>query len=306
MNLAAVSRGPGPRGGWFPWPSPQSQPCSPPPLLLPLPFTSLTRALVSPVPPQVVTPPQEFVQASRGQTVTFTCVAIGVPTPIINWRLNWGHIPSHPRYGSEPGQGPGRWGTLGQWRWPDPTTVSGPSRVTVTSEGGRGTLTIRDVKEADQGAYTCEAMNARGMVFGIPDGVLELIPKRGTAGGQTGPRHGGGAGGCLLVTGCNPLPCHPPGPCTDGHFYLEPTASCLPCFCFGVTSVCQSSRRFRDQIQLRFDRPDDFKGASVGGQEGGAVGVQGQAPGLERRKRGESSIRWQLGPGSRTGMGGGL
>ncbi|XP_036888875.1 basement membrane-specific heparan sulfate proteoglycan core protein isoform X11 [Sturnira hondurensis] len=152
------------------------------------------------MPPQVVTPPQELIQASRGQTVTLTCVASGVPTPIINWRLNWGHIPSHPR-------------------------------VTVTSEGGRGTLTIRDVKEADQGAYTCEAMNARGMVFGIPDGVLELIPQR--------------------------------GPCPDGHFYLEHSASCLPCFCFGVTSVCQSSRRFRDQIRLRFDQPGDFKGVNV-------------------------------------------
>ncbi|KAM5269991.1 basement membrane-specific heparan sulfate proteoglycan core protein isoform 5-T5 [Hipposideros larvatus] len=152
------------------------------------------------MPPQVVTPPQELIQASRGQTVTFTCVAIGVPTPIINWRLNWGHIPSHPR-------------------------------VTVTSEGGRSTLTIRDVKEADQGAYTCEAMNARGMVFGIPDGVLELIPQR--------------------------------GPCPDGHFFLEHSASCLPCFCFGVTNVCQSSRRFRDQIRLRFDQPDDFKGVNV-------------------------------------------
>nr|XP_012305511.1 basement membrane-specific heparan sulfate proteoglycan core protein-like isoform X1 [Aotus nancymaae] len=155
------------------------------------------------MPPQVVTPPQESIQASRGQTVTFTCVAIGVPTPIINWRLNWGHIPSHPR-------------------------------VTVTSEGGRGTLIIRDVKESDQGAYTCEAMNARGMVFGIPDGVLELVPQRA-------------------------------GPCPDGHFYLEHSASCLPCFCFGITSVCQSSRRFRDQIRLRFDQPDDFKGALVGG-----------------------------------------
>ncbi|XP_058409147.1 basement membrane-specific heparan sulfate proteoglycan core protein isoform X9 [Diceros bicornis minor] len=152
------------------------------------------------MPPQVVTPPQESIQASRGQTVTFTCVAIGVPTPIINWRLNWGHIPSHPR-------------------------------VTVTSEGGRGTLTIRDVKEADQGAYTCEAMNARGMVFGIPDGVLELIPQR--------------------------------GPCPDGHFYLEHSASCLPCFCFGITSVCQSSHRYRDQVRLRFDRPSDFKGVNV-------------------------------------------
>ncbi|XP_053431699.1 basement membrane-specific heparan sulfate proteoglycan core protein isoform X4 [Nycticebus coucang] len=152
------------------------------------------------MPPQVVTPPQELIQASRGQTVNFTCVAIGVPTPIITWRLNWGHILSHPR-------------------------------VTVTSEGGRGTLTIHDVKESDQGAYTCEAMNARGMVFGIPDGVLELIPQR--------------------------------GPCPDGHFYLEHSASCLPCFCFGVTNVCQSSHRFWDQIHLRFDRPDDFKGVNV-------------------------------------------
>nr|XP_054952810.1 basement membrane-specific heparan sulfate proteoglycan core protein isoform X2 [Pan paniscus] len=152
------------------------------------------------MPPQVVTPPRESIQASRGQTVTFTCVAIGVPTPIINWRLNWGHIPSHPR-------------------------------VTVTSEGGRGTLIIRDVKESDQGAYTCEAMNARGMVFGIPDGVLELVPQR--------------------------------GPCPDGHFYLEHSAACLPCFCFGITSVCQSTHRFRDQIRLRFDQPDDFKGVNV-------------------------------------------
>lgn len=42
------------------------------------------------------------------------------------------------------------------------------------SENGRGTLTIRDVKESDQGAYTCEAINAKGLVFGIPDGVLTL------------------------------------------------------------------------------------------------------------------------------------
>lgn len=44
----------------------------------------------------------------------------------------------------------------------------------MTSENGRGTLTIRDVKESDQGAYTCEAINAKGLVFGIPDGVLTL------------------------------------------------------------------------------------------------------------------------------------
>lgn len=56
----------------------------------------------------------------------------------------------------------------------------------MTSENGRGTLTIRDVKEADQGAYTCEAINAKGLVFGIPDGVLTLTsnPNPGT---NTGP-----------------------------------------------------------------------------------------------------------------------
>lgn len=55
-------------------------------------------------------------------------------------------------------------------------------RISSTSENGRGTLTIRDVKEADQGAYTCEAINAKGLVFGIPDGVLTLTsnPNQGT------------------------------------------------------------------------------------------------------------------------------
>lgn len=47
-------------------------------------------------------------------------------------------------------------------------------RISMSSENGQGTLTIRDVKEADQGAYTCEAINAKGLVFGIPDGVLTL------------------------------------------------------------------------------------------------------------------------------------
>lgn len=75
--------------------------------------------------------------------------------------------------------------------------------------------------------------------------------------GQRAPGTGVGPG---LPARYSPLPCCPAGPCPDGHFYLEHSASCLPCFCFGVTSVCQSSRRFRDQIQLRFDQPHDFKG----------------------------------------------
>lgn len=164
----------------------------------------------------------------------------------------------------------------------------------MTSEGGRGTLTIRDVKEADQGAYTCEAMNARGMVFGIPDGVLELIPQRGMAsrwwaGGH--PAWGGAGAACWLVTSYSPLPCCPAGPCPDGHFYLEHSAACLSCFCFGVTSVCQSSHRFREQIRLRFDQPNDFKGTLVGGRQWGGGGHQVPV-GLKRRHFQESSMYW--------------
>lgn len=55
----------------------------------------------------------------------------------------------------------------------------------MTSKDGHGTLTISDVKESDQGAYTCEAINAKGLVFGIPDGVLTLNSNalQGRAGG---------------------------------------------------------------------------------------------------------------------------
>uniref|UniRef100_A0A4W6FNJ1 Heparan sulfate proteoglycan 2 n=1 Tax=Lates calcarifer TaxID=8187 RepID=A0A4W6FNJ1_LATCA len=151
-------------------------------------------------PPSVTSPPEESIQAARGATVTFTCQAVGVPTPIITWRLNWGHIP-----------------------------VSG--RISMTSENGRGTLTIRDVKEADQGAYTCEAINAKGLVFGIPDGVLTLTS--------------------------NPNP----GNCPDGHFSVD--GSCVSCFCAGITKNCKSTGRYRNQISLRFTEEEDFKGVNV-------------------------------------------
>lgn len=50
------------------------------------------------VPPQVVSLPRDAVRAVPGQTVTFTCAATGVPTPIVTWRLNWGHPPSSHRW----------------------------------------------------------------------------------------------------------------------------------------------------------------------------------------------------------------
>uniref|UniRef100_A0A671MPU9 Basement membrane-specific heparan sulfate proteoglycan core protein-like n=1 Tax=Sinocyclocheilus anshuiensis TaxID=1608454 RepID=A0A671MPU9_9TELE len=144
-------------------------------------------------PPTVTVPPEESITAARGDTVTFTCSAIGVPVPIITWRLNWGHIPTS-------------------------------SRITMANENGRGTITIRDVKEGDQGAYTCEAINAKGLVFAIPDGVLT-------------------------------------GNCRDGHFSVGD--HCMPCFCFGITKHCQSTGRYRSQITLRFTEDEDFKGVNV-------------------------------------------
>uniref|UniRef100_A0A8C9YF87 Heparan sulfate proteoglycan 2 n=1 Tax=Sander lucioperca TaxID=283035 RepID=A0A8C9YF87_SANLU len=147
-------------------------------------------------PPTVTSPPEESIQAARGATVTFNCQAVGVPTPIITWRLNWGHIP-----------------------------LSG--RISMTSENGRGSLTIRDVKEADQGAYTCEAINAKGLVFGIPDGVLTLTSSN----------------------------------CPDGHFSVE--RRCVSCFCAGLSKNCKGTGRYRNQISLRFTDEEDFKGVNV-------------------------------------------
>ncbi|XP_059511617.1 basement membrane-specific heparan sulfate proteoglycan core protein isoform X6 [Stegostoma tigrinum] len=151
-------------------------------------------------PPQVITPPEETVMVKRGATVTLTCVAAGVPTPIITWRLNWGHIP-----------------------------VS--SRITMTSQNGQGTLIIRDAKESDQGAYTCEAINAKGMIFAIPDALLILKSN--------------------------------PGVCSEGQFHVEGSLQCLPCFCFGVTRNCESANRYRNQIHLRFTEEDNFMGVNV-------------------------------------------
>nr|XP_023690745.1 basement membrane-specific heparan sulfate proteoglycan core protein isoform X5 [Paramormyrops kingsleyae] len=152
-------------------------------------------------PPTITSPPEESVMAMRGETVTFTCKAVGVPTPIITWRLNWGHIPNS-------------------------------SRISMASVNGHGTLTIQDVKDGDQGAYTCEAINAKGMVFGIPDGVLTVKPN--TA-----------------------------GHCTGGHFGAGDGSACIPCFCFGITKNCQNTGRHRNQIRLRFTEEDNFKGVNV-------------------------------------------
>ena len=89
-------------------------------------------------------PPPPTGTVEQGGRIVVNCEAIGVPTPLIVWRLNWGHIPKAPR-------------------------------VFTSSSGGRGTLTITDARVTDSGAYTCEAINNKGSVFAQPDIIITVI-----------------------------------------------------------------------------------------------------------------------------------
>lgn len=69
-----------------------------------------------------------MININIGTTIVINCTAVGVPTPEVVWRLNWGHV---------------------------------PSKCTMTSESGYGVLTCKDAQIIDQGAYSCEAINAK-------------------------------------------------------------------------------------------------------------------------------------------------
>lgn len=94
--------------------------------------------------PVIVVGPRKNVTVREGDLVVLECEAVGVPTPIVSWRLNWGNVGS-------------------------------PPRVSMTSVNGRGELTIKQVWRSDQGAYTCEAINSQGSIFAVPDAVLTVI-----------------------------------------------------------------------------------------------------------------------------------
>ncbi|XP_017764583.1 PREDICTED: basement membrane-specific heparan sulfate proteoglycan core protein-like isoform X4 [Eufriesea mexicana] len=88
----------------------------------------------------IVKPPQPMITLNVGEVLVITCIAVGVPTPEINWRLNWGHI---------------------------------PPKCTMTSINGTGTLTCPDIQPEDQGAYSCEALNSGSRyVFATPDAIV--------------------------------------------------------------------------------------------------------------------------------------
>ncbi|VDM94532.1 unnamed protein product, partial [Onchocerca ochengi] len=67
------------------------------------------------VQPTIVQPPETNKQVYAGGTFQLTCKAVAVPEPYINWRLNWG-------------------------------PVCDPPRCTQLSEGGLGTLTVKNAQ----------------------------------------------------------------------------------------------------------------------------------------------------------------
>uniref|UniRef100_A0A1B6EDX6 Basement membrane-specific heparan sulfate proteoglycan core protein n=1 Tax=Clastoptera arizonana TaxID=38151 RepID=A0A1B6EDX6_9HEMI len=133
----------------------------------------------------IQTPPPPMVKLNPGETFTITCRAVGVPSPEVVWRLNWGHI---------------------------------PEKCTSTSINGFGTLNCPNIQESDQGAYSCEAINNRGSVFAIPDTIL--VVKR------------------------------PDDVCPRGQFneLAKQPQDCISCFCFGVTTECNSANLFTYQL----------------------------------------------------------
>ncbi|XP_014607947.1 PREDICTED: basement membrane-specific heparan sulfate proteoglycan core protein isoform X7 [Polistes canadensis] len=97
-------------------------------------------------PVYIVKPPPPMVVLEPGSLMVLTCTAIGVPTPEIIWRLNWGHV---------------------------------HSKCTSTSVNGTGTLTCPDIQREDSGAYSCEALNPAGFVIGQPDAILVVKEPKG-------------------------------------------------------------------------------------------------------------------------------
>ncbi len=93
--------------------------------------------------PRIIRGPTRNLTVVLGGTLKIECAADGFPEPFINWRLNWGHVCEEPRCYS-------------------------------TSVKGRGTLTITNARASDAGAYSCEALNSKGRLFAIPDGILSV------------------------------------------------------------------------------------------------------------------------------------
>ena len=87
--------------------------------------------------------PPPTVSVSVGQTFIINCTTLGVPTPEIVWRLNWGCVPEKCTMSSTP------------------------------QDGNRafGELICPNAQDTDQGAYSCESINIKGSCFAGSTGM---------------------------------------------------------------------------------------------------------------------------------------
>lgn len=75
-------------------------------------------------------PPTQFLRP--GEALNLTCVGVGIPMPVIVWRLNWGHV---------------------------------PEKCVSKSYAGTGNIYCPDMQPIDSGAYSCEIINTKGSKF---------------------------------------------------------------------------------------------------------------------------------------------
>jgi len=87
--------------------------------------------------PEIVVSPPPMVHIDQSFTFIINCTAMGIPTPQVVWRLNWGHVPDKCSMSNE---------------------LVGDNRAF-------GELTCPMASEMDQGAYSCEAINSMGSCF---------------------------------------------------------------------------------------------------------------------------------------------
>jgi len=154
--------------------------------------------------PEVIELPERFVNATEGDEVILHCKSIGFPTPVVTWRLNWDNVPS-------------------------------PPRVTMTSLDGSGTLTIRNIQLSDQGAYSCQAINAVGTKLATPDSIVSVTPKAKQA--------------------C------PPGEFLAVDYYGD--EMCKHCWCSGLSTDCKGVTKQAKPLVVAFDEPKNIRGVQV-------------------------------------------
>jgi hypothetical protein len=149
-------------------------------------------------PPIIIISPPPTVITEISYTFIINCTALGIPTPEIVWRLNWGHVPDK------------------------------CAMTSTATDGNRafGELVCPDAVEADQGAYSCEAINIKGSCFAGSPGC-----------GQPGQD-------AVLVVQ------KPQGICPRNSFNSAARypQDCLQCFCFGITDECSGTELFASKV----------------------------------------------------------